>query len=154
MIIDCRGISCTISLSWLSLDHADDKSTLVQVTAWCRQATSHYLSQCWPRSLSPYGVTRPQWVKEIRCYTLDQSDKSHVPVPYPAIHPSEPKKCTYFCSEWCILRYEPRCIVGFVRLVCSCVLHCRKLYRGQILLRQSSTGVPQVMSYEHPCSDK
>ena len=31
--------------------------------AWCRQATSHYLSQCWPRSLSPYGVTRPQWVK-------------------------------------------------------------------------------------------
>ena len=37
-----------------------DKSTLVQVMAWCRQATSHYLSQCWPRSLSPYGVTRPQ----------------------------------------------------------------------------------------------
>ena len=36
--------------------------TLVQVMAWCRQATSHYLSQCWPRSLSPYGVTRPQWV--------------------------------------------------------------------------------------------
>ena len=32
--------------------------------AWCRQATSHYLSQCWPRSMSPYGVTRPQWVKE------------------------------------------------------------------------------------------
>ena len=29
---------------------------------WCRQATSHYVSQCWPRSLSPYGVTRPQWV--------------------------------------------------------------------------------------------
>ena len=35
------------------------QSTLVQVMAWCRQATSHYLSQCWPRSLSPYGVTRP-----------------------------------------------------------------------------------------------
>ena len=31
--------------------------------AWCHQATSHYLSQCWPRSLSRYGVTRPQWVK-------------------------------------------------------------------------------------------
>ena len=41
----------------------DDKSTLVQVMAWCHQATSHYLSQCWPRSLSPYGITRPQWVK-------------------------------------------------------------------------------------------
>ena len=33
-----------------------------QVMAWYRQATSHYLSLCWPRSLSPYGVTRPQWV--------------------------------------------------------------------------------------------
>ena len=30
--------------------------------AWCRQATSHYLKQCWPRSPSPYGVTMPQWV--------------------------------------------------------------------------------------------
>ena len=32
--------------------------------AWCRQATSHYLSQCWPIYLSPYGVTRPQKIKE------------------------------------------------------------------------------------------
>ena len=30
--------------------------------AWCHQATGHYLSQYWPRSLSPYDVTRPQWV--------------------------------------------------------------------------------------------
>ena len=29
--------------------------------AWCHQATSHYLSQCWPISMSPYGVIRPQW---------------------------------------------------------------------------------------------
>ena len=31
----------------------------------CRQATSHYLSQCWPSSMSPYGVTMPQWVKKM-----------------------------------------------------------------------------------------
>ena len=31
--------------------------------AWCRQATSHYLNQCWPRSPKPFGVTRSQWVK-------------------------------------------------------------------------------------------
>ena len=30
----------------LILDLTDDKSTLVQVMAWCRQATSHYLNQC------------------------------------------------------------------------------------------------------------
>ena len=39
------------------------ESTLFQVMAWCRQATSHYLKHCWPRSLPPYDVTRPQWVK-------------------------------------------------------------------------------------------
>ena len=57
------GISYEIALRWMPLDLTDDKSTLVQVMAWCRQATSHYLSQCWPRSISPNGATRPQWVK-------------------------------------------------------------------------------------------
>ena len=42
---------------------ADGKSTMVQVMTWWRQATSHYLSQCWSRSMSPYGVTRPQRVE-------------------------------------------------------------------------------------------
>ena len=41
----------------------DDKSTLVQVMAWCLMAPSHYLSQCWPWSMSPYSITRPQSVK-------------------------------------------------------------------------------------------
>ena len=31
--------------------------------ACCHQATSHYLSQCWPRYMSLNGVTRPQRVK-------------------------------------------------------------------------------------------
>ena len=44
------------ALRWMPLDLTDGKSTLVQVMAWCRQATSHYLSQCWPSSMSPYGV--------------------------------------------------------------------------------------------------
>ena len=30
--------------------------------AWCCQAASHYLSLCWTTSVSPYGITRPQWV--------------------------------------------------------------------------------------------
>ena len=59
------------------LDLTDDKSTLVQVMAWCRQATSHYLSQCWPRSLSPYGVTRPQWVKYQHPQDAHLLDKGH-----------------------------------------------------------------------------
>ena len=62
LVIDDWGISCEIALTWKPRDLTDDKSTLVQVMAWCRQATSHYLSHCWPNSMSPYGVTRPQWV--------------------------------------------------------------------------------------------
>ena len=69
LVIDGWCICCEIALIWMSLDFADDQSTLVQVMAWCRQATSHYLSQCWPRSMSPYGVTGPQWVNsyQITC---------------------------------------------------------------------------------------
>ena len=52
----------------------EDQSTLVQVMVWCRQATSHYLSQCWLRSMSPYGISRPQWVNtkmELQQNTLE-----------------------------------------------------------------------------------
>ena len=69
-VTDGWVISCEHALRWMSLDLTDDKSTLVQVMAWCRQATSHYLSHCWPRSLSPYGVTRPQWVNCIKAVLL------------------------------------------------------------------------------------
>ena len=59
----CRGIYCETDLRYMSLDFTEYKSTLVQVMACCRQASSHYLSQCWPRYRSPYGGTRPLLVK-------------------------------------------------------------------------------------------
>ena len=59
------------ALRWMPRDLTDDKSTLVQVMAWCRQATSNYLNQCWPRSLLPNGVTRPQWVKMANIFVTD-----------------------------------------------------------------------------------
>ena len=37
-------------------DLSDDKSIMVQVMAWCHQATSHYLSQCWCWSMTPYSM--------------------------------------------------------------------------------------------------
>ena len=58
-ILFFKPIPNTTGLWWMPLDLTDDKSTLIQVMAWCRQATSHYLNQCWPRSLSQNGVTRP-----------------------------------------------------------------------------------------------
>ena len=38
---------------------------LVQERLVAKQTSSHYLNQCWPRSLTPYIVTRPQWVNTL-----------------------------------------------------------------------------------------
>ena len=62
LVIDGWCISSKIAHRWKSLDLGDDKSTLVQVMAWHHQVASHYLSQCWPRSVLIYGVNRPQHV--------------------------------------------------------------------------------------------
>ena len=86
-VIDGWGISCELALRWMPLDLTDDKSTLVQVMAWCRQATSHYLSQCWPRSVLPYGFTRAQWVNKRgpRCKLCSNSSY----VSFASIHPHQ-----------------------------------------------------------------
>ena len=59
--INILSIFCEIATRWMPQHFTDHKSTLVQVMTWCRQATSHYLNQCWHRSMSPYGAIRPQW---------------------------------------------------------------------------------------------
>ena len=51
LVIGGWGISCEIFLRWKSEGLTDDTSTLGQLVAWCRPKTSHYLSQCWPRSI-------------------------------------------------------------------------------------------------------
>ena len=63
--IDILSTFNEIGLRWMPKNPIGDKSTLVQVMAWCCQATSHYLSQCWPRSVSSYDSTRPQWVNSL-----------------------------------------------------------------------------------------
>ena len=40
-VTDVWVIFCELAFRWMSLDLTDDESTLVQVMAWCRQATSH-----------------------------------------------------------------------------------------------------------------
>ena len=55
-------IQINITLEILPEVRTDGKSTLVQVTVCCHQATSHYLNQSWSRSPIPCGVTGPLWV--------------------------------------------------------------------------------------------
>ena len=44
LVTDGWGITYEITLIWMSLNFTEDQSTLVQVMAWCLQATGHYLS--------------------------------------------------------------------------------------------------------------
>ena len=60
-----RKISSIIAFKWTVQDPTDHESTLAQVITWCCQATTHYLSQCWPRSMSPHDISRPQWVNSL-----------------------------------------------------------------------------------------
>ena len=75
-MIDGWGISCKITLRWMPLDLTDDKSTLVQVMAWCLTAPSRYLSQCWLRYMPSYSITRPQWVNQNPICIIDNNHDS------------------------------------------------------------------------------
>ena len=112
----------------------DDKSTLVPVMAWCRQASSHYLIQCWLSSLS-YCVVRAQWVNmnnQIRLRvcskhwwrsmklffiliigctctisSLIAGDPSHINKGFPSPNTRAPQR-----STWISVRFrESRCMV-------------------------------------------
>ena len=53
---------CETALRWMTQNIFDDKLTLVRVMAWCHQATSYYLNQCW-QDVQRCGITRLQRVK-------------------------------------------------------------------------------------------
>ena len=105
------------ALRWMPRDLTDDKSRLVQVMAWSRQATSHYLSQCWLSSLSPYGVTKPQCVKKNTfwpCYNLNSVLQNTQLLYYNALiillrprqndrHFEDSFKCILMIEKFCIL---------------------------------------------------
>ena len=61
------GLSLVISLSYECL------GTLLisqHRSRYSRRVTNRYLNQCWSRSMSPYGVVKPQWVNflaSVRC---------------------------------------------------------------------------------------
>ena len=62
LLVDIMSTSSKIDLRWVP-QNPIDKYTLVQVMAWCNQATNQYLSQCSPWYMSPYGIIWPRWVQ-------------------------------------------------------------------------------------------
>ena len=71
MIIFSRFLSL-VHFMWNCpvMDANNFESTLVQVMDWCHQVASHYLNQCWPRSVLPYGITGPQsfYSLKVNCF--------------------------------------------------------------------------------------
>ena len=67
--IDVLIISRAIALRWMPQELTNDSSILVQVIAWCCQATSHCLGQCLTIDqiyVDIYAITRPQWVNSLK----------------------------------------------------------------------------------------
>ena len=58
--INILGISCEIALIWIPQSIFEDKSTLIHVFDWCRQAT-------WPSFLTPYFVNESNKVWTLTC---------------------------------------------------------------------------------------
>ena len=59
--IDIWSTSCEVCLRRRKPQNlTDDTLILVQVIAWCHQAASHYLSQCWPIFILSFSLTRSQ----------------------------------------------------------------------------------------------
>ena len=67
LIIQNNGLGTNNEIAFVKITKnlTNEMSSLVQAVAWCHQATRHYLSQCWPRSMSPHDVAQPQWVNSI-----------------------------------------------------------------------------------------
>ena len=68
--IGIMSISYEIALRSMLKELTYDESTLVQGMAWCRQETSHYLSQYWAISIASHSITVPKWV--IRTFVVKQ----------------------------------------------------------------------------------
>ena len=107
---------CTANYEKNSL--IDDKSTLVQVMTWWRQETSHYLSQSWPRSMSSYCTTRPQWVKP----SIHKPD-----VLFPNYHAESgsPSQLPTFAQKHkVILKWDREKLVSYWHVTCWKPSHC------------------------------
>ena len=144
LVTDSSVISCEIPLSWISLSMnlTDDKSTLVQVMVWCHQATSHYLNQCWPRSMSPYGITRPQWVNVVRKERLRQRKQDQAAasryrsmsyMDSVSMLPDSTEEESLDSSEWVKLQHSQVCCEGLQAITSSlgqgCGLSTQKTFQ-------------------------
>ena len=65
LMTDTMSISRDIARRRMPQDLTNGYSMLAQVLAWCRQATSHYLNQCWSIFMSSRAEFRAGWFADL-----------------------------------------------------------------------------------------
>ena len=71
---------------------------VTEIMACCRQATSHYLNQCWPRFMSPYGATSVGH-NELRLHVVDMHWGNHAIADCPSASGETPKNVGNFIAS-------------------------------------------------------
>ena len=59
--------------TWNLIEISLQLTSMALINATSTLADTHYLNQCLPKPMPPYGVTKPQWVK-IRDTYLNRQD--------------------------------------------------------------------------------
>ena len=78
LVVNGWGISCGTALIWVSLDHTYDKSTLVQVMAWCHMTSLGHNELIYPSEVDQVIVA-----KSMRSISIDEFFKFHLCIEYP-----------------------------------------------------------------------
>ena len=120
----------------MPMSFIDDKSTLVQVMAWCRQATSHYLNQCW-QDLCHYMVS----LTHNELILVSSSGGCTLNIVLLRFNESTSQKCATKCLFFVVL-------VSFV-----CVFHWGCILTELFLINYSELNSWQLISWSiaSPC---
>ena len=119
---------CDNVLRWMQWDLAEGKATLAQIMAWC-QATSHYLSQCWPNPMS-YGITKPQLMKSRPCNLFKGQVAIHFIQRYPIF-----RWVAVTWQEWEVASLMvPEMPLGWYALSCCIIISVKNLVFWTFLL--------------------
>ena len=122
--------SWKIALIWMPKNAFEDKSALAQLIT----NKKHYLSQYWPRSMSPFGVTRPQWVDWLTEPLINQESRIWV---------------ILGCASRSIARAKHGCMGGWLKL-CPRSLWLKHNFNG--LVQDCSNSIANALELLQSCT--
>ena len=123
-----ENVDILISLGFVPKGPYYNMSALIQVVAWCLMVPSHYLNQCWQRSLVLHCVTGLQRVKGLTETIVSM---------YLCIHPSIQWSIYWSIPNPPVYPYIPKdnpCIHIHVNLIICMMCHLWYISMCQIII--------------------